>query len=60
MLVQESPRENYKVHYLITLEPGFVLPPVAPAQIGSPSLDADNGFGLLARRTSSRRRTATC
>jgi hypothetical protein len=48
MLVQESPRENYKVHYLITLEPGFVLPPVAPAQIGSPSLDADNGFGLLA------------
>ncbi len=47
MLVQEAPRENYKVHYLITLEPGFVLPPVAPAQIGSPSLDADNGFGLL-------------
>lgn len=48
MLVQDSPRENYKVHYLITLEPGFALPPVAPAQIGSPSLDADNGFGLLA------------
>jgi hypothetical protein len=47
MLVQEAPRENYKVHYLITLEPGFVLPPVAPAQIGSVSLDADNGLGLL-------------
>ncbi|MEO5919905.1 MAG: hypothetical protein ABIQ01_02065 [Pseudolysinimonas sp.] len=47
MLVQDSPRENYKVHYLITLEPGFVLPPVAPAQIGSVALDADNGLGLL-------------
>ena len=47
MLVQESPRENYKVHYLITLEPGFVLPPVAPAQIGSVALEADNAFGLL-------------
>lgn len=47
MLVQESPRENYKVHYLVTLEPGFVLPPVAPAQIGSVALDADNGLGLL-------------
>ena len=47
MLVQDAPRENYKVHYLITLEPGFVLPPVAPAQIGSAALDADNGFGLL-------------
>ncbi len=47
MLVQDSPRDNYKVHYLITLEPGFVLPPVAPAQIGSAALDADNGFGLL-------------
>ncbi len=47
MLVQDAPRENYKVHYLITLEPGFVLPPVAPAQIGSVALDADNGLGLL-------------
>ena len=47
MLVQDAPRENYKVHYMITLEPGFVLPPVAPAQIGSVALDADNGLGLL-------------
>jgi len=48
MLLQESPRENYKVHYLVTLEPGLVIPPVAPAEIGSVTLDADNGLGLLA------------
>jgi hypothetical protein len=47
MLVQDSPRENYKVHYLMTLEPGLVIPPVAPAEIGSVTLDADNGLGLL-------------
>lgn len=48
MLVQDSARENYKVHYLITLEPGLIVPPVAPAQIGSVQLDAGNGLGLLA------------
>jgi hypothetical protein len=48
MLVQDAPRDNYKVHYLITLEPGFVLPKVAPAQIGSVTLEPDNRIGLLA------------
>lgn len=48
MLVQDTPRDNYKVHYLITFEPGYQLPPVAPAQIGSVALDADNPLGLLA------------
>ena len=47
MLMQEAPRENYKVHYLVTLEPGLVVPPVAPAQIGSVQLNSDNGLGLL-------------
>jgi hypothetical protein len=47
MLVQDSPRENYKVHFLITLEPGLVVPPVAPTQIGSVQLSSDNGLGLL-------------
>lgn len=47
MLVQDSARENYKVHYLITLEPGLVVPPVAPAEIGSVQLNSDNGLGLL-------------
>jgi hypothetical protein len=47
MLVQQSPRDNYKVHYLVTLEPGMTVPPVAPAQIGSVGLQADNALGLL-------------
>ncbi|MEZ5190827.1 MAG: hypothetical protein R2717_08350 [Schumannella sp.] len=47
MLAQESPRENYKVHYLMTLEPGLVIPPVAPAQLGAVQLQADNALGLL-------------
>jgi hypothetical protein len=47
MLVQDSPRDNYKVHYLMTLEPGLVIPPVAPAEIGSVTLDADNALGLI-------------
>jgi hypothetical protein len=32
----------------MTLEPGFVLPKVAPAQIGSVTLEPDNRIGLLA------------
>lgn len=47
MLVQAAPRENYKVHYLMTLEPGLVIPPVAPAQLGVVQLQADNALGLL-------------
>jgi hypothetical protein len=47
MLVQETARDNYKVHYLITLEPGLVVPPVAPAEIGSVQLNSDNALGLL-------------
>lgn len=47
MLVQESARDNYKVRYLVTLEPGLTVPPVAPASIGSGGLLPDNGFGLL-------------
>lgn len=47
MLVQQSARENYKVHYLITLEPGLVVPKVAPAQIGAVRLLPDNQLGLL-------------
>ena len=48
MLVQASPRENYKAHYLITLEPGLSVPPVAPPQIGSATQNPDNNLGLLA------------
>jgi hypothetical protein len=47
MVVQESPRDNYKVRYLVTLEPGLSVPPMAPATIGSVGLLPDNGFGIL-------------
>jgi hypothetical protein len=42
MLVQDSPREQYKVDYQITLEPSAELPPVAPASIGAARLTVDN------------------
>ena len=60
MLVQESPRENYKVHYLITLEPGFVLPPVAPGADRLRRAWTPTTASACCRRTSSRRPTATC
>jgi hypothetical protein len=41
MLVQETPRSNYKVYYEITLEPDTSLPPVAAASVGTTSLPPD-------------------
>jgi hypothetical protein len=38
MLVQETPRANYKVYYEITLEPDTSLPPVAAASVGTTRL----------------------
>jgi len=46
MLVQQSPRENYKVEYLMTLELG--VPDVAPASLGAARLPNDNKLGILA------------
>jgi len=48
MLIQDSPRENYKVHYAVTLEPNTVLPQVAAATIGAPLIPADSKLGLVA------------
>lgn len=48
MLVQASPRENYRVHYAMALEPNTVLPQVAAAAIGAPRLPADTALGLIA------------
>jgi hypothetical protein len=45
MLVQTTPRENYKVEYLMTLE--MDVPDVAPADIGAPILPNDNKLGIL-------------
>ena len=46
MLVQKSPRENYKVEYLMTLE--LDVPDVAPATLGAARLLNDNKLGILA------------
>ncbi|MFB2585992.1 hypothetical protein [Herbiconiux liukaitaii] len=41
MLVQDTPRANYKVYYEITLEPDTSLPPVAAASVGTTRLAPD-------------------
>ena len=46
MLVQQSPRENYKVEYLTTLV--LNVPNVAPATLGAARLPNDNKLGILA------------
>jgi hypothetical protein len=45
MLVQNSPRENYKITYAATLE--LDVPAVAPATVGSQRQAADNKIGIL-------------
>jgi hypothetical protein len=44
MLVQDSPRTNYKVEYAIALQPKTVLPEVAPATVGAPRISPDSKF----------------
>lgn len=46
MLTQESPRENYKASYVLTLIAS--VPDLAPPDLGAPALGPSNGFGLLA------------
>lgn len=48
MLIQDTPRDPYKVEYQITLEPSASLPPVAPASIGAARLTVDNRLLLAA------------
>lgn len=38
MLIQDNPREQYKAHYALQLEPGAVIPNVAPANVGTARL----------------------
>lgn len=45
-LIQESPRENYKIAYAETLIES--MPDVAPAELGSSVLPPGNNLGLLA------------
>ena len=44
VLIQESPREDYKAHYVLTLEPEAQVPEVAPASLGTPVLLPDTPF----------------
>ncbi|MHB1172911.1 MAG: hypothetical protein ACYCZY_10560 [Lacisediminihabitans sp.] len=48
MLVQATPRDNFKVNYAMALEPKAVLPAVAPANIGAPRLPPDSKLLLIA------------
>jgi hypothetical protein len=41
MLVQQSPRENYKIQYAVVIEPGLRTPGVAPANLGTARLPSD-------------------
>ncbi|GGF38864.1 hypothetical protein [Subtercola lobariae] len=41
MLIQDTPRSQYKVYYAIPLEPATTLPPVAPATVGTSQLPND-------------------
>jgi hypothetical protein len=45
MLVQDTPRSNYKVDYAMSLQPKTVLPDLAPALIGANRLSPT--FGIL-------------
>lgn len=47
VLVQESPRENYRVEYSVTLEPNAQVPEVAPATTGSAIVSPDSKLLLL-------------
>ena len=47
VLRQETPRENYYLNYATLLAPEVVLPPMAPAEIGSPRLGRDSKLVAL-------------
>jgi hypothetical protein len=47
VLVQNSPRENYVVHYAMQLAPEASTPDVAPASVGAPLIAADSKFLTL-------------
>jgi hypothetical protein len=48
MLTQEDARADYKATYAITLEPSARIPDLAPASVGAPGLDPENGLLRLA------------
>ena len=47
MLIQETPRDNYKAHYVISLGPSTTLPDMAATAIGAPRVGTDVALGVL-------------
>lgn len=47
MMIQESPRDNYHVEYMVTLEPNAQVPTVAPAKVGSALVPTDSKLLLI-------------
>jgi hypothetical protein len=48
MLIQDSPRSQYMVHYSVDLEPGINFPDVAPVEVGTARVDEAQGlFSIL-------------
>jgi hypothetical protein len=47
LLLQQTPRENYRVEYSVTLEPDASVPEVAPATVGSAIVAPDSKLLLL-------------
>ena len=47
MMIQNSPRENYHVEYMVTLEPNAQVPTVAPANVGSALVPSDSKLLLI-------------
>ena len=48
VLVQNSPRENYHVEYIVTLEPNASVPTVASPEVGSALVKSDSKLLLIA------------
>ena len=48
VLVQNSARENYKIDYLVTLEPDAYVPETAPAETGSSVVAPDTKLLMIA------------
>ena len=47
MMIQNSPRDNYHVEYMVTLEPNAQVPTVAPANVGSALVPPDSKLLLI-------------
>ncbi|MCU1546141.1 MAG: hypothetical protein JWP30_1241 [Homoserinimonas sp.] len=51
MLKQDTPRENYKVHYAVVLESNIVLPDVASATVGAVRVAPDDKLRKMSPAT---------